>query len=62
MAFNKVVISGINTSELTILKEEEKMRLLREIRDTGSKSARDELIKGNHSLGFGSIFSRSLRT
>ena len=47
MAFNKVVISGINTSELTILKEEEKMRLLREIRDTGSKSARDELIKGN---------------
>ena len=47
MAFNKVVISGINTSELTILKEEDKMRLLREIRDTGSKSARDELIKGN---------------
>ena len=47
MAFNKVVISGINTSELTILKEEEKMRLMREIRDTGSKSARDELIKGN---------------
>ena len=47
MAFNKVVISGINTSELTILKEEEKMRLLREIRDTGSKIARDELIKGN---------------
>ena len=34
MAFNKVVISGINTSELTILKEEDKMRLLREIRDT----------------------------
>ena len=32
MAFNKVVISGINTSELTILKEEEKMRLLRGIR------------------------------
>ena len=37
MAFNKVVISGINTSELTILKEEDKMRLLREIRDTGEQ-------------------------
>ena len=36
MAFNKVVISGINTSELTILKEEEKMRLLREIRIKGN--------------------------
>ncbi|MBQ9899283.1 MAG: SigB/SigF/SigG family RNA polymerase sigma factor [Ruminococcus sp.] len=47
MAYNKVVISGINTSELTVLSEEEKMQLLREIRDTGSKSARDRLIKGN---------------
>ena len=47
MAYNKVVIAGINTSELTVLKEEEKMALLREIRSTGSKAARDKLIKGN---------------
>lgn len=47
MAYNKVVISGINTAELTVLKEEEKIALLKEIRQTGSKSARDKLIKGN---------------
>ena len=47
MAFNKVIISGINTSELTVLKEEEKIALLREIRDIGSKEAKDKLIKGN---------------
>lgn len=47
MAYNKVVISGINTSELTVMKEEEKIALLREIRATGSKAARDRLIQGN---------------
>ena len=47
MAYNKVVISGINTSELTVLREKEKMALLREIRKTGSKEARDKLIRGN---------------
>lgn len=47
MAFNKVVIAGINTSELTVLKEEEKIALLKEIRATGSKAARDKLINGN---------------
>ena len=47
MAYNKVVISGINTSELTVLKETEKMTLLREIRATGSKEAKDKLIRGN---------------
>lgn len=47
MAYNKVVIAGINTSELTVLKEEEKIALLKEIRATGSKSARDKLINGN---------------
>lgn len=47
MAYNKVVISGINTSELKILKEEEKMRLLREYKETGSKAAKDALINGN---------------
>lgn len=47
MAFQKVMISGMNTADLTVLKEEEKMALLREIRETGSKEARDKLIKGN---------------
>lgn len=47
MAFQKVMISGINTADLTVLKEEEKMALLREIRDTGSKAAKDKLIQGN---------------
>jgi len=47
MAYNKVVISGINTSELTVLKEEEKTALLKEYRETGNKAAKDKLIKGN---------------
>ena len=47
MAYNKVVIAGINTSELTVLKEEEKIALLKEIRETGSKAAKDKLIKGD---------------
>lgn len=47
MAYNKVVISGINTSKLTVLKESEKMALLREIKETGSKEAKDKLINGN---------------
>lgn len=47
MAYQKVVISGINTAELTVLKEHEKMALLREFKETGSKAARDKLIQGN---------------
>lgn len=47
MSYNKVVISGINTSQLTVLKESEKIELLREIQRTGSKEARDKLINGN---------------
>lgn len=47
MAYNKVVISGINTAKLTVLKESEKMELLREIKATGSKEAKDKLINGN---------------
>ena len=41
MAYQKVIISGINTSKLTVLKESEKIELLREIQRTGSKEARD---------------------
>ena len=47
MSYNKVVISGINTSQLIVLKESEKIELLKEIQRTGSKEARDRLIKGS---------------
>lgn len=47
MAYNKVVIAGINTSSLVVLKEKEKIELLKEIKATGSKEARDKLINGN---------------
>ena len=36
MAYNKVIIAGINTSELKVLKESEKIELLKEIKATGS--------------------------
>ncbi|MBR2315366.1 MAG: RNA polymerase sporulation sigma factor SigG [Clostridia bacterium] len=49
MKFNKVVICGINTSGLKVLKEEEKMRLLKRSRE-GDTKARDELINGNLKL------------
>jgi RNA polymerase sporulation-specific sigma factor len=47
MAYNKVVISGISTSSLVVLKEDEKMALLKEYKSTGSKTAKDKLINGN---------------
>ncbi|MBR3679262.1 MAG: SigB/SigF/SigG family RNA polymerase sigma factor [Oscillospiraceae bacterium] len=47
MGYQKVVISGIDTAKLEVLKESEKMALLREYQDTGSKAARDRLIQGN---------------
>lgn len=49
MKFNKVDICGINTSGLKVLKEEEKMSLLRRSRE-GDTRARDELISGNLKL------------
>ncbi len=47
MAYHKVVIAGINTAELKVMREEEKMALLREYKETGSKAVRDKLIQGN---------------
>ena len=47
MSYNKVVLSGINTSQLVVLKESEKIKLLEEIQRTGSKEAKDKLIQGN---------------
>ncbi len=46
MYYNKVDISGVNTSKLTILKESEKIDLLKKYQN-GDKMARDKLIQGN---------------
>lgn len=46
MQYGKVEICGINTSELKVLKEPEKIELLKKAR-AGDTNARDALIKGN---------------
>lgn len=46
MYYNKVDISGVDTSKLTVLTEAEKMELLKKCKK-GDKSARDKLINGN---------------
>lgn len=46
MQYNKVEICGINTNSLKVLKESEKMELLRKAH-SGDKQAREELINGN---------------
>lgn len=43
---NKVEICGVNTSKLKVLKEKEKIELLRRIR-AGDHAAREEMINGN---------------
>lgn len=46
MQYNKVEISGVNTSSLKVLTEDEKQSLLKKAR-SGDKKAREELINGN---------------
>lgn len=46
MQYGKVVICGVDTSTLPVLKEKEKEELLKKIRD-GDKYAREKLINGN---------------
>lgn len=46
MYYNKVEISGVNTSQLKVLRESEKMELLHRVKD-GDMQAREELINGN---------------
>lgn len=46
MQWGKVEICGVNTANLKVLKEAEKIELLRQIKN-GSKKARNELIEGN---------------
>ena len=43
---SKVVICGIDTAKLPVLKEREKERLLEEVKK-GNESAREQLIQGN---------------
>ena len=43
---NKVIICGVDTSKLPLLKEKEKEELLKRVK-SGDESARDELINGN---------------
>ncbi len=44
--YHKVEICGINTAKLTVLKEKEKMELLRAMKE-GDPTAREKLINGN---------------
>ncbi|MBQ8171517.1 MAG: RNA polymerase sporulation sigma factor SigG [Oscillospiraceae bacterium] len=46
MYYNKVEISGVNTSKLKVLKEAEKMALLHKVKQ-GDMQAREDLINGN---------------
>ena len=46
MYYNKVEICGVNTAKLKVLKEAEKMELLRKMHE-GDADARDKLIEGN---------------
>lgn len=46
MQYNKVEICGVNTAKLKVLKESEKMELLKKMHD-GDKTARDKLVNGN---------------
>ena len=43
---NKVIICGVDTSKLPLLKEKEKEELLKKVK-SGDKAARDKLINGN---------------
>lgn len=49
MQYNKVVICGVDTSKLKVLKEDKKIELLKKCR-MGDNSAREELINGNLKL------------
>lgn len=46
MQYNKVEICGVNTAKLKVLKEAEKMELLKKMHE-GDKTARDKLVNGN---------------
>ncbi len=45
--YSRVEICGVNTSKLKVLKEVEKIELLKKIRENNDKRARQQLIEGN---------------
>lgn len=47
MQYNRVEICGVNTAKLKVLKEAEKVELLKKIKETDDKKARQQLIEGN---------------
>ena len=47
MQYSRVEICGVNTSKLKVLKEAEKVELLKKIKENGDENARRELIEGN---------------
>ena len=47
MQYNRVEICGVNTAKLKVLKEAEKVELLKRIKANGDKKARQQLIEGN---------------
>lgn len=49
MQYNKVVICGVDTSKLKVLREDKKIELLKKSRE-GDTNAREELINGNLKL------------
>ena len=47
MQFSRVEICGVDTSKIKVLKESEKIELLKRIKENGDKTARQKLIEGN---------------
>ncbi len=47
MHYSRVEICGVNTAKLKVLKEAEKMELLKKIKEDGDRRARHDLIEGN---------------
>lgn len=45
--FSRVEICGVDTSKIKVLKEAEKIELLKKIKENGDKKARQKLIEGN---------------
>lgn len=45
--YNRVEICGVDTTKLKVLKEAEKMELLKKIKEDGDRRARHDLIEGN---------------
>ena len=47
MQYSRVEICGVDTSKIKVLKEAEKIELLKKIKENDDKKARQKLIEGN---------------